>query len=69
MPDRESFDAWLQIHQALIAKELEFTRLAVTAASDPDHRELLDRERGELMALRERCSVAYKKAFPVSVSH
>ncbi len=66
MPNSQDLDAWLQIHQHLVVKEQEFADIAIRAAGGGVDQESLARARAELMAFRERCSDAYKKAFPPS---
>jgi hypothetical protein len=60
----QAFDDWLRTHRELMALELAFTDLAMRAAVGEVSAEELAQKRAVLLATRELCSVAYKRAFP-----
>lgn len=63
--NHEAVQDWLRVRRELLDKEAAFTRLAIKVANAEASEELLQQERVELEGLRELCTVAYQRAFPV----
>lgn len=64
MPNTTLVDDWIRVHRELMAKESQFTDLAIRAAHGEIPVEQLDEARAVLLGLRELCNAVYIKAFP-----
>jgi hypothetical protein len=60
----EAVQDWLRIRRELLAREAEFTSLAIRVANGEESEALLQEERLILESSRELCGAAYRRAFP-----
>jgi hypothetical protein len=64
--NNEAVQDWLSARRDLLAREAEFTSLAIRVANGQESEELLQQERRLLEAARELCTAAYNRAFPTT---